>query len=90
MSAKLPPAPPAPDDHVAGLRLLTHGETCDTRGCPALAFSRVVILRDGEKVGAELHFCGHHFRENELVLLLMKSAGTASYLDETTFIGVTS
>ncbi|GIG41105.1 DUF7455 domain-containing protein [Cellulomonas phragmiteti] len=52
---------------------LTRQDRCDR--CGAQAFVRATLAGAG---GADLHFCGHHFRAHELKLV----AAGATILDE--------
>ena len=77
----LPPAPADPHDSI-DFRVLTDGDVCDTKGCPAVAYVRVHIHKRTELDGT-LHWCAHHWRQHADTIRQMALNGEASIIDET-------
>ncbi|MDN4616424.1 hypothetical protein P5G50_18405 [Leifsonia sp. F6_8S_P_1B] len=82
------PAPPE-DPHEPGTyRVLHDGDTCDHASCPAIAYVRVHMYRDGDKdeLAGTLHWCAHHWHEVRERIWTMALDGKCGIIDETEWI----
>jgi hypothetical protein len=85
---KVTPLPAPPEDPYESFRILTDGDTCDATRCPAIAYVRVHMYKDGDKdtLAGTLHFCAHHWHEVAGDFLALSITGRCGIIDETTWL----
>lgn len=78
------PAPPTDPYNPEDFRILTDGDTCDQRGCPAVAYVRVHMYQNGDRdtLAGTLHWCAHHWHDVAPTIWTMALNGLCSIIDE--------